>query len=85
MQGCVDSRESLTGEDRPELSGTTKEVKKAVESARAALSLLGSTGTKAKRFCKKKAREAMEKALAKALDSKLTGFHPVWYSILLYC
>ncbi len=26
MQGCVDSRESLTGEDRPELSGTTKEV-----------------------------------------------------------
>jgi hypothetical protein len=26
VQGCVDSRESLTGVDRPELSGTTKEV-----------------------------------------------------------
>jgi hypothetical protein len=25
---CVDSQESLTGEDRPELSGTTKEVTK---------------------------------------------------------
>jgi hypothetical protein len=47
-----------------------EEAKKAVESARAALSLLDSTGTKAKRFCKKKAREAVEKALAKALDSK---------------
>jgi hypothetical protein len=47
-----------------------KEAKKAVDSARAALSLLNSTGTKANRFCKKKAREAMEKALAKALDSE---------------
>jgi hypothetical protein len=47
-----------------------KEAKKAVESAGAALSLLVSTGMKAKRFRKKKAREAMEKALAKALDSK---------------
>jgi hypothetical protein len=47
-----------------------KEAKKNVESAGAALSLLDSTGTKAKRFCKKKAREAVEKALAKALDSK---------------
>ncbi len=28
MQGYVDSQESLTGEDRPELSGTTKEVTK---------------------------------------------------------
>ncbi len=28
MQGCVDSQESLTGEDRPELSETTKEVTK---------------------------------------------------------
>ncbi len=41
-----------------------KEVKKAVESARAGLSLLEGTGTKSKRFCKKKAREATEKALA---------------------
>jgi hypothetical protein len=47
-----------------------EEAKKAVESARAALSLLDSTRTKAKRFCKKKAREAVEKALVKALDSK---------------
>jgi hypothetical protein len=28
VQGYVDSQESLTGEDRPELSGTTKEVTK---------------------------------------------------------
>jgi hypothetical protein len=47
-----------------------KEVKKAVESARAALSLLDGSGTKAKRFYKKKAREAVEKALAKALDTE---------------
>jgi hypothetical protein len=45
-----------------------EDAKKAVESAGAALSLLNGTGTKAKRFCKKKAREAVEKALAKALD-----------------
>ncbi len=47
-----------------------EEAKKTIESARAALSLLDSSGTKAKRFCKKKAREATKKALAKALDSK---------------
>jgi hypothetical protein len=47
-----------------------KEAKKAIESARAALYLLDGTGTKAKRFCKKKAREATEKTLAKALDSE---------------
>jgi hypothetical protein len=47
-----------------------KEAKKAIESARAALSLLDGSRTKAKRFCKKKAREAAEKTLAKALDSK---------------
>jgi hypothetical protein len=47
-----------------------KEAKKAVESARAALSLLDGTGTKAKRFRKKKAKEATEKALAKVLNSK---------------
>ncbi len=47
-----------------------EEAKKAVESARAALSLLVGSKIKAKRFCKKKAREAAEKALAKALDSK---------------
>ncbi len=46
------------------------EAKKAIESARAALSLLDGAGTKAKRFCKKKARESVEIALAKALDSK---------------
>jgi hypothetical protein len=47
-----------------------KEAKKAVESVRAALSLLDGSGTKTKKVCKKKAREATEKALAKALDSK---------------
>jgi hypothetical protein len=47
-----------------------KEVKKAVESARAALSLLDGSRTKAKRFCNKKAIETAEKALAKALDSE---------------
>jgi hypothetical protein len=47
-----------------------EEVKKAVVSGRAALSLLDGTGTKAKRFCKKKAREAADEALAKALDSE---------------
>jgi hypothetical protein len=47
-----------------------EEAKKAVESARAGLSLLDSTGTKSKRFRKKKAREAAEKALVKAQDSK---------------
>ena len=46
------------------------EAKKAIESARAASSLLDGTGTKFKRFCKKKAREAVEKALAKAQDSE---------------
>ncbi len=48
-----------------------KEAKKAIELARAVLSLLNGTRTKAKRFCKKKAREAAEKALAKVLDSEL--------------
>jgi hypothetical protein len=47
-----------------------KEAKKAIESARAALSLLNGTETKTKRFHKKKARKAAQKALAKALDSK---------------
>jgi hypothetical protein len=47
-----------------------KEAKKAIESARAGLSLLDSTGMKSKWFCKKKAREAAEKALVKAQDSK---------------
>jgi hypothetical protein len=43
-----------------------EEAKKAVESARAALSLLDSTGAKAKRSCKKKTREAKKDATAKA-------------------
>jgi hypothetical protein len=47
-----------------------KEARKAVESARAGLALFDGTGTKSKRFCKKKAREATEKALAKAQDSE---------------
>jgi hypothetical protein len=47
-----------------------EEEKKAVESARAGLSLLDGTGMKSKQFCKKKAREATEKALAKAQDSE---------------
>jgi hypothetical protein len=47
-----------------------EEAKKAVESARAGLSLLDGTGMKSKWFCKKKAREAEEKALAKTQDSK---------------
>ncbi len=47
-----------------------KEAKKSVESARAGLALLDGTITKPKRFCKKKAREAMEKVLAKAQDSE---------------
>jgi hypothetical protein len=47
-----------------------KEARKAIESARADLALINSTGTKSKRFCKKKAREATEKALAKAQDSE---------------
>jgi hypothetical protein len=47
-----------------------EEAKKAVESARAGLSLLDRTETKSRWFCKKKAKEATEKALAKAQDSK---------------
>jgi hypothetical protein len=47
-----------------------KEARKAVELARAGLALLDGNGTKSKRFCKKKAREAAEKALVKAQDSK---------------
>jgi hypothetical protein len=42
------------------------EAKKAVESARAGLSLLDGTGAKSRRFCKNKAKEATKKALAKA-------------------
>jgi hypothetical protein len=47
-----------------------KEAKKAVESARAALSLLNSTGEKARRSCKKKTKEAEKDATAKAPYSK---------------
>ncbi len=47
-----------------------KEAKKAVESAKAGPSLLDSTKTKSKGICKKKAKEATEKALAKAQDSE---------------
>ncbi len=47
-----------------------KEARKAVESTRAGLALLDGTGTKSKQFHKKKAREATEKALAKAQDSE---------------
>jgi hypothetical protein len=47
-----------------------KEARKAVESARTGLALLNGTRTKSKRFCKKKAREAVEKAHAKAQDSE---------------
>ncbi len=54
--------------DRKKAEKVHKEVKKAVESARAGLFLLDGTGTKSKRFCKKKTREAAEKALAKAQD-----------------
>jgi hypothetical protein len=43
-----------------------KEAKKAIESARAALSLLDGTRAKAKRSCKKKTREAKKDATAKA-------------------
>jgi hypothetical protein len=46
------------------------EAKKAVESARAGLSLLYGTGAKSRQVCKKKAKEATEKALVKAQDSK---------------
>jgi hypothetical protein len=46
-----------------------EEAKKAIESARAALSLLDSSGMEAKKVRKKKARDAVEK-LAKALDSE---------------
>jgi hypothetical protein len=47
-----------------------KEAKKAVDSTRAGLSLLNGTGAKSRWFCKKKAKEATEKALAKAQDSQ---------------
>jgi hypothetical protein len=46
-----------------------EEAKKAAKSARAGLSLLNSTGARSRRFCKKKAKEAAKKALAKAQDS----------------
>jgi hypothetical protein len=47
-----------------------EEARKAVESARAGLALLDGTRTKSRQFCKKKAREVVEKALAKAQDSE---------------
>ncbi len=47
-----------------------QETTKVVESARAGLSLLNGTGAKARRFCKKKAKEAAKKAAAKAQDSE---------------
>jgi hypothetical protein len=43
-----------------------KEAKKAIESARAALSPLDGTGVKARRSCKKKTKEAEKDATAKA-------------------
>jgi hypothetical protein len=46
------------------------EAKKAVESARAGLSLLNGTGARSRRFHKKKAKEAAKEALTKAQDSK---------------
>jgi hypothetical protein len=45
-------------------------VEKAIESARAGLSLLDGIGARSRRFYKKKAKEAAEKALAEAQDSK---------------
>ncbi len=45
-------------------------MKKAVESARAALSLLDGTGAKAKKSCKKKAEETKKDATAKVPDSE---------------
>ncbi len=47
-----------------------KEAKKTIESARVGLSLLDGTGAKSRRLCKKKAKEAAKKPLAKAQDSK---------------
>jgi hypothetical protein len=47
------------------------EAEKAVESARAGLSLLNGTGARSRRFRKKKAKKAAKKALAKAQDSEL--------------
>jgi hypothetical protein len=47
-----------------------KEAKKAVESARAALSLFDGTGAKARRSCKKKTREGKKDATAKAPEPK---------------
>ena len=46
------------------------EVEKAIESARAGLSLLDGTRVRSRRFHKKKAKEVTKKALAKAQDSK---------------
>jgi hypothetical protein len=46
------------------------EARKAVESSKAGLSLLDGTGAKSRRFHKKKAKDAAEKALAKAQDSE---------------
>jgi hypothetical protein len=54
-----------------------EEAKKAIESARAALSLLNSTRTKAKRFCTKKAREAMEKEAKEAKEASKVKDDPM--------
>jgi hypothetical protein len=46
------------------------EAEKAVESARAGLALIKGTGARSRRFCKKKAKEAAKKVLAKVQDSE---------------
>jgi hypothetical protein len=46
------------------------EADKAVESAKAGLALINGTRARSRRFCKKKAKDAAKKALAKAQDSK---------------
>ncbi len=63
-------QESWSLQDYKKAEKAYNEAKKAVESARAGLSLLGSTGARSKKFCKKKAlakaKEAAKEALAKA-------------------
>jgi hypothetical protein len=49
---------------------THNEAEKAIESARAGLSLLDGTRARSRRSCKKKAKEAAKKALAKAHNSE---------------
>ncbi len=53
------------------------EAQKAVESARVGLSLLDGTGVRSRRFCKKKAKEATKKALAKVQDSESEARKPM--------